>query len=283
MTTQDTTSSDTRQQDVDPVDEKPVDDTPDTPIPSILPVPPDEDRVPPERVAQMTPEELVENYAGLVKSTGQDLIQQLNCPIDLDDLIAWGYQGLLEAHQRFDPAMEVSFASFAYYRIRGAMYDGLRATGWAVRGTPIKLQDALAVNDYLESNMLSHASTPQPKSFTTSVNYLDRMVGDCVTICLLQNTELEMVTQTDHPTQDDYYERHQLAKALHKAIKARLSDDEREIIFAYHVEEWSMSEIAQKMGYSKSWVSRMNARALDKLRRAMFEDGDHWELYMIRG
>jgi DNA-directed RNA polymerase specialized sigma subunit len=44
-----------------------------------------------------------------------------------------------------------------------------------------------------------------------------------------------------------------------------------------------MAEIAQKMGYSKSWVSRMNARALDKLRRAMFEDGDHWELYMIRG
>jgi RNA polymerase sigma factor for flagellar operon FliA len=255
----------------------------DTVDPSADAKPIPEDRIPPDRVASMTPEEVVENYAGLVKSTGQDLVQQLNCPIDLEDLIAWGYQGLLEAHQRFDPAMEVGFASFAFYRIRGAMYDGLRATGWAVRGTPIKMQDALAVNDYLESNTLAHAQVPQSKTFSTSVSYLDRMVGECITICLLQNTDLEMISQSEQADQANYYQRHQLAKALHEAIMDRLSDDEREILLAYHVEEWSMTEIAKKRGYSKSWVSRINARALDKLKKALFEKGDHWELYMIRG
>ncbi|QDG51668.1 sigma-70 family RNA polymerase sigma factor [Persicimonas caeni] len=239
------------------------------------------DDLPPERITQMTPEELVESYAGLVKNTGQELIQQLDCPVDLEDLIAWGYQGLLEAHQRFDPAMEVSFASFAFYRIRGAMYDGLRATGWGMRGTAIQLQDAIQLNDYMESNLLAQAKLPQTKSLASCIKYLDGMVGDCVTICLLQNTKLEQLSRSEAATQGNYVERRELIAALQAAIE-RLSDNERDVLVAYYIEDYSMTEIAEKLGISKSWVSRINARAVQKVRRIMFEDGDPWELYMIR-
>lgn len=239
------------------------------------------DDTPPEHILLMTPEELVDNYAGLVKSTGQDLIQQLDCPVELEDLINWGYQGLLEAHERFDPAMEVAFASFAFYRIRGAMYDGLRSSGWAMRGTAIRLQDAIQLNDYMESNLLAHATAPQAKSLGSSIKYLDRMVGDCVTICLLQNTKLEQISRSEAATQGDYVERRQLIDALQSAIE-RLTENERDVVVAYYLEDLSMTEIAQSMGFSKSWVSRINARAIQKMRRIMFEKGDPWELYMIR-
>lgn len=239
------------------------------------------DELPPERILRMTPEELVDNYAGLVKSTGQELIQQLDCPVGLEDLLGWGYQGLLEAHERFDPAMEVTFASFAFYRIRGAMYDGLRASGWAMRGTAIKLQDAIQLNDYMESNLLSQAKVPQTKTFASCIKYLDRMVGDCVTICLLQNTKLEELTRSEAATQGAYIERRELLMALQAAME-RLSENERDVIVAYYLEDRPMTEIAAEMGYSKSWVSRINARAIQKMRRIMFEKGDPWELYMIR-
>lgn len=233
------------------------------------------------QVARMTPEEVVETYAGLVLDTGQQLIQQLQCPVDLDDLAGWGYQGLLEAFERFDPDMDVSFASFAFYRIRGAMYDGLRSTGWAVRGTAIQVRDTMAINDYLESNLLATGSMPHNKTFADSVNYLDRMVGDCVTICLVQNHHLELVASTEKPTQTRQASRNELARSLTTAMR-ELSENERDVMLRYHVEGEAMSDIARDMGYSKSWVSRINARALDKIRKLLFEQGDHWDLYMIR-
>lgn len=234
-----------------------------------------------EHIHAMTPDELVRAYTGLVKSTGQDMVHQLNCPTDLEDLLGWGYQGLLEAHKRFDPAMEVSFASFAFYRIRGAMYDGLRATGWAVRGTAIQVRDTIAVNDYLESNMLAHAGVPPSQSFADCVKYLDRMVGDCVTICLVDHAHLELVSDSQEATQRMSCERGELGAALNAAV-SRLSEDERAVLVRYHVFEDSMVEIADDMGYSKSWVSRINARAIDKVKRFLFEEGDQWELYMTR-
>lgn len=234
-----------------------------------------------EDIRRMHPDELVDVYAGLVKNTGQDLLHQLQCPVDLEDLIGWGFQGLLEAHQRFDPDMEVNFASFAFYRVRGAMYDGLRAAGWAVRGTAIQLRDTIAINDYLESNMLADAGAPQAKTFADAVNYLDRMVGDCVTICLVQHNHLELVSETEPANQRHNLERDELGTALNAAV-ARLSDIERDVLVRYHVHDEPMSDIGADLGYSKSWVSRVNARAIDKVKKYLYEQGDDWELYMTR-
>jgi RNA polymerase sigma factor for flagellar operon FliA len=264
-------ADDAQATDNQPADNQPADDQPTTNAPPST-----------HQVAQMTPEQVVAEYAGLVLDTGQQLIQQLQCPVDLDDLAGWGYQGLLEAFQRFDPDMDVTFASFAFYRIRGAMYDGLRSTGWAVRGTAIQVRDTMAINEYLESNLMANASMPQNKTFADSVNYLDRMVGDCVTICLVQNHHLELVASIERPTQADDAARREIARALTAAMR-QLSDNERTVMVRYHVEDEAMSDIAQDMGYSKSWVSRINARALDKVRKILFEQGDHWDLYMIRG
>lgn len=234
------------------------------------------------RVAEMSTGEVVEAYAGLVLDTASDLIDSVQSPIDRDDLLGWGYQGLLEAHQRFDPSMDTTFASFAFYRVRGAMYDGLRRTGWAVRGTAIQVRDTLAINDYMESHMLSEHPRKLADSFTDCVNYLDRMIGDCITICLIQNERLELISHSDETTQRQRAERNALGSALKEALE-HLSKRERQVLSQYHFEERSMTEIAEAFDMSKSWVSRINARALDKLRQHLFEESDPEELYMIRG
>lgn len=235
-----------------------------------------------KRVADMTSEEVVEAYSGLVVDTSRTLAEDLQCPVDLDDIVGWGYQGLLEAHERFDPTIDTSFASFAFYRIRGAIYDGLRSAGWAVRGTAIQLRDSMAINDYLESNMLAERPLARTKSFSDCIKYLDRMVGDCVTICLIENDRLELVSHTEEATQPREVERDQLAAELTEAFE-RLTDNEREVLMRYHLEGESMTHIAEQLDMSKSWVSRINARALDKLRREVFDDTDPKELYMLRG
>ena len=51
------------------------------------------------------------------------------------ELEAWGREGLLDAARRFDPSRGIGFRTFAYYRVRGAILDGLRKMGtWSRRG-----------------------------------------------------------------------------------------------------------------------------------------------------
>ncbi|MCA9558146.1 MAG: hypothetical protein KC583_06205, partial [Myxococcales bacterium] len=53
--------------------------------------------------------------------------------VAVDDLVGYGHVGLLEARERFDPRRGIHFESFARHRIRGAMFDGLRALGHLTR------------------------------------------------------------------------------------------------------------------------------------------------------
>lgn len=56
---------------------------------------------------------------------------------EYDDLVAYGYVGLLEARKRFDPARGVQFHSFAWWRVHGAIVDGMRQMSGATAHYPI--------------------------------------------------------------------------------------------------------------------------------------------------
>lgn len=233
-----------------------------------------------QRTRALSPDDLVEKYAALVASTGRELERKIKSPLDFEDLMAWGFQGLLEAHSRFKPTAQVTFASFAYYRIRGAMYDGLRKTGWAMRGTPIQLRDSMAINDHLESRMQAYAATPPAETFADQVERISETVGECVTICLLHTAELERVSACSPATQRLSVEKSELNSALNAAVE-QLSETEREVLIRYHIREESMSKIGEAMGVSTSWVSRINASAIRTLREILYEQDEAWESYML--
>ncbi len=67
--------------------------------------------------------ELISSHQGLVKSIALKITESLPTQFELDDLIGYGQVGLAEAAQEFDPARGVRFATYAYYRVRGAIYD----------------------------------------------------------------------------------------------------------------------------------------------------------------
>src|SRR5439155_8319416 len=69
-----------------------------------------------------------------VRAIAARIKDQLPKEIEFDDLVAYGTQGLLEAADRYDGKHGASFTTFAYYRVRGAIFDGLRGMGWLPRG-----------------------------------------------------------------------------------------------------------------------------------------------------
>src|SRR6185436_14020281 len=68
-----------------------------------------------------------------------------------DDLVGYGHKGLIEAADRFDSKQGVTFTTFAYYRIRGAMLDGLRSMGWYSRSDYARYRAEERANELLQA------------------------------------------------------------------------------------------------------------------------------------
>jgi RNA polymerase sigma factor for flagellar operon FliA len=70
-----------------------------------------------------------DNWA-LLCSLAAAVHRQMAAAVEMEDLMSWGALGLLEAQREFRVERGVAFATYAYYRMRGAMYRGARhATG----------------------------------------------------------------------------------------------------------------------------------------------------------
>ncbi|NRD51107.1 sigma-70 family RNA polymerase sigma factor, partial [Corallococcus exiguus] len=72
---------------------------------------------------------ILEKYGPYVRSLAATVRKQFNAQLELDELLAYGQIGLLEAAERFDPKVGANFLTFAHYRIKGAIFDGLRKMG----------------------------------------------------------------------------------------------------------------------------------------------------------
>jgi RNA polymerase sigma factor for flagellar operon FliA len=63
---------------------------------------------------------------GVVYALARRMHRTTRAHVDFDDLVSYGAIGLLEAADRFDPSRGVTFCTFAFPRVRGAILDGLR-------------------------------------------------------------------------------------------------------------------------------------------------------------
>src|ERR1700743_3326136 len=85
------------------------------------------------RLSAKDRQQLGDGNVPFVRSIAGKVKEQLPREIEFDDLYNYGMQGLLEAAERYDRKHGVTFQTFAYYRVRGAMFDGLRNMGWLPR------------------------------------------------------------------------------------------------------------------------------------------------------
>src|SRR5512140_3154896 len=92
---------------------------------------------------------LVEEHLHLVHTIAAKLRGRLGKTMEPGDLVGYGTKGLIEAAERFDPRHGVSFPAFAHYRIRGAIFDGMRTMGWYSRGDYARFRAEERASAYL--------------------------------------------------------------------------------------------------------------------------------------
>ena len=221
----------------------------------------------PDRSSHEAAEEahVIEEHQGLVAAQAQQLLSSLSLRVERDDLIAYGNMGLLKAWRRFDADRGVAFTTFAYYRIKGAMLDGCRREGWLPRRRKSQARAEQALNTYASERLEERADTPKSTSFSESVSRVSDRIGEAFAIVMLEEHDLERVVGDVGPRQNDQIERREQNDRLHEAI-SQLDEEERILIKRHHYYGDSLTDIAQDLNKSKSWCSRMHARAIERLR-----------------
>ena len=210
----------------------------------------------------------VEKHQKQVRDQAKRIRAQFDLRTDIDDLIAYGMQGLLEARQRFNPEHGVRFEHFAYYRIRGAIVDGVRRMAYLPRRIHQQRRAAETLDRTAEEVAIARAKSPEERaSVSATLRAMDDILGKTSAAYLIgamgQDTELNAPPDP---------EAHAIAAEdrlrLRRALEV-LDPRERKIVEGYYLQGRTLESIGKELGMSKSWASRICSRALTRMRSAL--------------
>jgi RNA polymerase sigma factor for flagellar operon FliA len=215
--------------------------------------------------ALTNPNRLIEAYRSYSHAISAEIQKRLPPSVDRDDLIGAAELGLVEAARNFDPSRGVLFKTFAYYRIRGAIYDSLRRMGWLKGDSRLRFE--AGANEYLKD--YTEPGAGDASSGTAAYGELQQLSSAVMTSYMLSldasNTEIaddKAVSAEDALLESDA--RRQLRDAI-----ARLPENNRILIEAYYFGDATLEEVGKRLGLSKSWICRLHAKSLDMLRALM--------------
>ena len=204
---------------------------------------------------------LVVQYLPYASSIANKVAQSLSNDADIEEIISNARLGLLEAAKRFDPKYNVDFKTFAYYRIRGAIYDGLRKTGWIPRSLYSKIKFEQAANEYLQS--MSDRNTRGEEDAGEIYDTVNSLAS--IYIISIDATEEPMEIEDKKANNIEEKAEFQKIKEFMRQAIEELPEKERKLIKMYYFQNRTLEEAGQKLGLSKSWTSRLHARALGLL------------------
>ena len=194
---------------------------------------------------------LVEGLAGKVHS---------HVPrVRLDDLVGYGMEGLVRASRSYNPTRGTRFSTYAYYRINGAIFDGIREMGWLSPAAWRELKGREAVNEYMSQQSLHGSREEQAGQLA------DALTGMATIFLTMDAASVEEVSN-GRPDPEELAARADELKQVRRAMKL-LDEKERRLLEAYYFEGKSMTEAGRSLGLSPSWSSRLHARGVGRLRR----------------
>ncbi|QNK54784.1 FliA/WhiG family RNA polymerase sigma factor [Paenibacillus sp. PAMC21692] len=227
---------------------------------------------------------LIENYLPLVDFVTNRMAIGLPKNVIKDDLASNGVMGLIDAIEKFDYKRGLQFETYASWRIRGSIIDGLRQGDWvprSVREKAKRVEDAYQVLEQQYMRSVSDAEVSRylqitEKEFTVMLQDIS-----VASICSLEDpireeeSETRMSLLVDEKAKKPEQTVHEvyLKESLVKGID-RLTEKERTVVSLFYYEELSLSEIAEVMSLSPSRISQLHSKAILRLRGVLAKHKD---------
>ncbi len=227
-----------------------------------------------------TRENIILEYAPLVKLVAGRLSMYLGYNVEYEDLVSYGIFGLIDAIDKFDCMKDVKFETYASLRIRGAILDQIRKMDWIPRTIRQKQKRIDAIIKEIE---LTTGKTATDEEIAKGLGisddeYLEWQSQMKITNVVSLNEYMEQGSEVPadvnrHATArfespEENIEKEELKQVLEQTLQL-LTEKERKVILLYYYEELTLKEISNVLEVSESRISQLHTRALQKMKEKM--------------
>ncbi len=228
-------------------------------------------------------DDLIIHYAHLVNYVANRLAINLSSVVEVDELISYGIEGLIDAIEKYDHKRNIKFETYAITRIRGSMIDGLRSMDWVpvsvrqkskeLERTYIKLESKLGraatdieVAEELGITLNEFAHLLKEVAANTIISLDDFIPGDDG-----DDKKKRIVDLLEDQNASDALELLELSevKALLAKTISRLPEKEKTVVYLYYYEGLTLKEIGMVLGLSESRISQLHTKAILRLRGSL--------------
>ncbi len=222
-------------------------------------------------------EQTIMQYLPHVKRIVQRIAVHLPQSVETDDLFNVGVIGLIQAIERYDPAWDNKFMTYASFRIRGAVLSELRSRDYISRTNRRNVRELEKTYLKLEQKKGRHVEDHEivkemgisfeqfykiKQMSNVSIISLEKMGYSSdkkrasLSKMLISNQDEDALNMTGIK---------EAKAAIAKTIE-ELPEKEKLVISLYYMDELTMKETGKVLGITESRVSQLHSKAITRLR-----------------
>ncbi|MCP3026097.1 FliA/WhiG family RNA polymerase sigma factor [Halobacillus sp. A5] len=228
--------------------------------------------------------ELVQVYEYLVSFHVQRISAHLPKSVSKEDVRSLGLLGLYDALRKFDLSRDLKFDTYASFRIRGSIIDGLRKEDWLPRSVRDKSKKIETAAEELEQS-LKRPPTSYEIAEKTSMTPMEveEVIKDSLFANVLSMEEkpkdgkeenkegigysipdYSALSPSENIVKKENYQ--ELANQIEQ-----LNEKEQLVVSLFYTKELTLTEIGEIMELTTSRISQIHAKALFKLRNSLID------------
>lgn len=219
---------------------------------------------------------LFEENTGLIYSVARRFLGR---GVEMEDLFQIGSIGLLKAVDKFDPAFEVKFSTYAIPMILGELKRFFRDDGMIKVSRSIKENQhrVYLAREKIEKELGREPSLKEiaemlempPEEVAMTMDSAAEVESLYRTVYQSEGTDISLI---DKIPEKENAEEHLLNRILLEEILGKLESSDRKLLYMRYFQDQTQTQIAEQLGVSQVQVSRMEKRILKKL-RSLYRDG----------
>ncbi len=226
-------------------------------------------------------DQLILDYAPLIRFIAQKISSRLPSNIDVDDLISAGVIGLMDAIEKYDPSRDNKFKTYAEFRVRGAILDELRSQDWVPRSVRDKAKKIERAYSQLEQRLGRSATDVEiSDALELSLDEYYAMISKVKAVTLLSAEEvlspirqerkgiLEELEAGNSKNPFLQLKNKNVQNVIKEHIK-ELPEKQKLVLSLYYYEDLNLKEIGRILDVTESRVSQLHTQAVEKLRHKL--------------
>ena len=215
-------------------------------------------------------EQIIIEYAPLVKIVAGRLSMYLGGNVEYEDLVSYGVFGLIDAIEKFE--------TYASPRIRGSILDQIRKMDWIPRTVR---QRQRKIDEAIKSLEARTGKTPTDEMLAEELGVSGEELLSWQSQLKVTNVVSlnEFVESGNEPVMDakgnfrfaqpeEVIAETELKRMLKDAMQL-LTEKEQKVILLYYYEDLTLKEISRVLEVSESRISQLHTKALQKMKKKM--------------